>query len=392
VLTLEIINNYFKEDSVQNGNDHSISSYFGTLSDPRRDNKRHKLIDIITIAICGVICNADSFEHIAEFGQAKFEWLKGLLELPHGIPSADTFERVFCRLDPKQFKDCFMHWIQAISQLTKGQVIAVDGKTLRRSHDRSNAKSAIHMISAWACTNGLVLGQIKTEEKSNEITAIPELLKLLDIKGCIVTIDAMGCQKDICKTIVEKKADYVLALKGNHSNLHDDVKLFFQSNRENAFEGITFDYHETIDADHGKIEVRRYWTTSDIDWLQGKEKWVKLKTICMIERERQFDDNTEHETSYYIGSIGDDAKQFGHAVRSHWGIENSLHWVLDMTFREDESRIRKGNAPENFAVLRHIALNLIKKETSLNKKSIKSKRLRAGWDNDYLLKVLNLNR
>lgn len=369
--------------------DHSISKYFGNVSDPRQDNKRHKLIDIIAIAICGVICNADSYEHIAEFGRSKYEWLKGFLELAHGIPSVDTFERVFCRIDPEEFKNSFIQWIQAINQLTKGQVVAVDGKTLRRSHDKSNGKSAIHMISAWACANGLVLGQSKTNEKSNEITAIPELLKMLEISGCIVTIDAMGCQKDICETIVAKGADYVLSLKGNQGNFHDDVRLFFQSQKQDSFKQVPFDYHETLDSEHGKIEVRRYWTTSAIDWLQGKENWKNLKTICMVERERQFADKTESETSFYIGSIGDKAIDFAHAVRSHWGIENSLHWVLDVSFREDDSRIRKGAAPENFAVLRHIALNMIKKETSLKKKSIKTKRLRAGWDNDYLLKVLN---
>ncbi len=369
--------------------DHSISKYFGNVSDPRQDNKRHKLIDIIAIAICGVICNADSYEHIAEFGRSKYEWLKGFLQLAHGIPSVDTFERVFSRINPEEFKNSFIQWIQAINQLTKGQVVAVDGKTLRRSHDKSNGKSAIHMISAWACANGLVLGQRKTDEKSNEITAIPELLKMLEISGCIVTIDAMGCQKDICETIVAKGADYVLSLKGNQGNLLDDVRLFFQSQKQDGFKQVPFDYHQSIDGDHGKIEVRRYWTTSAIDWLQGKENWKNLKTICMVERERQFRDKTESETSFYIGSIGDKATDFAHAVRSHWGIENSLHWVLDVAFREDDSRVRKGAAPENFAVLRHIALNMIKKETSLKKKSIKTKRLRAGWDNDYLLKVLN---
>ena len=386
MLLLEIID-YFKEERMAIDQNNSISKHFNNLSDPRRDNRRHKLIDIITIAICGVICNADSFEHIAEFGRAKQQWLNRFLGLPHGIPSPDTFERVFARIDPKQFKRCFMQWIEAICDLTKGEVIAVDGKTLRRSHDKSDGKAAIHMVSAWACANGLVVGQIKTEDKSNEITAIPELLKMLQIKGCIVTIDAMGCQKAIAETIIEKKADYVFSLKGNHSLLHDDVKLFFQTQKETDFKDISNDYYESTDAEHGKIEIRRYWTTSDIDWLQNKENWRKLKTICMVERERQFDHKTECETSYYIGSIGDNAERFAHAVRSHWSIENSLHWVLDVSFREDESRIRKANAPENMAVLRHIALNMIKKETSL-KKSIKSKRLRAGWDNDYLMKVL----
>lgn len=365
----------------------SIPEHFATLSDPRSDNKRHKLIDIITIAICAVICNADSFEHIAEFGRAKSRWLKEFLALPHGIPSADTFERVFSRIDPEEFKRCFMQWVQAISQLTKGEVVAVDGKTLRRSHDKSNGKSAIHMVSAWACASGLVLGQIKTEEKSNEINAIPLLLETLAIEGCIVTIDAMGCQRTIVETIVAQKADYVLSLKGNQGTLHENVQLFFQTQRQADFKELCFDYHETVEADHGKIEIRKHWTTSDIAWLQGKEHWQNLNTICMVERERQFEDKTESETSYYIGSIDNNAQAFAAAVRSHWGIENSLHWVLDVSFREDDSRIRKNHSPENFAVLRHIALNMIKKETSL-KKSIKSKRLRAGWDNNYLLKVL----
>ncbi len=243
------------------------------------------------------------------------------------------------------------------------------------------------MVSAWASANGIVIGQRKTDDKSNEITAIPELLRMLEIKGCIVTIDAMGCQTKIAETIVGKGADYVLSLKGNQGKLHENIKLFFQGHSKEDFKNLSFDFHETVDGDHGKIEIRRYWTTSDIDWLQGKENWKSLETICMVERERHFVEKIENETSYYIGSIKNDAKSFGHAIRSHWGIENSLHWVLDVSFREDESRIRKENAPENFAVLRHIALNMIKRDTSL-KKSIKSKRLRAGWDNDYLLKVL----
>jgi len=367
--------------------DPSIFKHFQGITDPRSDNKRHKLIDIITIAICAVICNADTFEDIAEFGKAKYKWFKNFLELPHRIPSADTFERVFARIDPDEFKDSFIDWIQAICELTKGEIVAIDGKTLRRSHDKGNGKSAIHMVSAWACANGIVLGQKKTNEKSNEITAIPELLKTLEIKGCIVTIDAMGCQKDIVETIIDKGSDYVLSLKGNQGNLHNDVTLFFQEHQRKNFKNLSFDYHETTDGGHGKIEIRRYWTTSEIAWLQGRENWKNLETICMVERERHFEDRIETETSYYIGSIESNAEKFGRAIRSHWRIENSLHWVLDVSFREDESRIRKDNAPENFAVLRHIALNMVKRETTL-KKSIKSKRLRAGWDNNYLLKVL----
>jgi predicted transposase YbfD/YdcC len=387
VLSLDIINNTIKEGDMAKIAAPSIPKHFSQITDPRRDNKRHKLVDIITIAICGVICNANSFEHIAEFGKAKYDWLKKFLELPHGIPSADTFERVFARIDPEEFKNSFMNWIKDISNLTKGEIVSIDGKTLRRSHDKSNGKSTIHMVSAWASANGIVIGQRKTDDKSNEITTIPELLRMLEIKGCIVTIDAMGCQTKIAETIVGKGADYVLSLKGNQGKLHENIKLFFQGHSKEDFKNPSFDFHETVDGDHGKIEIRRYWTTSDIDWLQGKENWKNLETICMVERERHFDEKIESETSYYIGSIKNDAGSFGHAIRSHWGIENSLHWVLDVSFREDESRIRKENAPENFAVLRHIALNMIKKETSL-KKSIKSKRLRAGWNNDYLLKIL----
>jgi len=334
------------------------------MTDTRKKNRRHKLIDILTIAICSVICNADNFRQIVEFGKAKFEWLNTFLDLPHGIPSDDTFERVFARIDPDEFKNSFVKWVQAISQLTLGEVVAIDGKVLRRSHDKSNLKSAIHIVSAWASGNGLVLGQRKIDDKSNEITAIPKLLKMLEIEGCIVTIDAMGCQKKISNSIVDKKADYIFSLKGNQSNLHDNIELYFQDQIKENFENCAYDYYETLDNEHGKLEIRRYWTTADIDWLQGKEDWKKLETICMVQRERHFTDRIESETSYYISSVENNAKKIGSAIRTHWGIENSLHWVLDVSFREDECRIRKDNAPENFAVLRHIALNMIKKETS----------------------------
>lgn len=372
---------------MKNNQPGSISNHFSNITDPRDLNKRHKFIDIITIAICAVVCGANSWEHIQVFGQAKLDWFKDFLDLPHGIPSHDIFGRVFAQIDPDEFQQSFMSWVQAICQLSHGQVIAVDGKTLRRSHDRSNGKSAIHMVSAWASDNGIVLGQVKTDEKSNEITAIPELIKTLEIEGCIVTIDAMGCQKNIAKTITDRGADYVLALKENQSTLHDNVELFFQDYLNSATNQSALDFYQSTDGDHGRIEIRKYWTTSDINWLQGKESWKNINTIGMVQRERHVGENISIETSYYISSIENDAKRFGHAVRSHWGIENSLHWVLDVSFREDESRIRKDNAPQNFAVLRHMALNLLKSETSL-KKSVKSKQLRAGWDNDYLAKVL----
>ena len=361
-------------------NGKSIKDCFSGLTDPRDSNKRHQLIDIIAIALCAVVCNADTWEEIEEFGQAKHEWFKTFLDLPHGIPSSDTFARVFASLDPVEFREAFLRWTEAV----KGQ-IAIDGKTVRHSY--GNDAPPIHMVSAWALENRMVLGQVKTNEKSNEITAIPELLQVLALEGRVVTIDAMGCQKAIAGKIAEKGADYVLGLKKNQGNLHADVELFFQDCLSSGFGDVPYDYCQTIDGNHGRIETRRYWATSDIEWLSDKPLWKNLRTIVMVERERNVNGEVSVETGYYISSLGSEIKQLAKAVRGHWGIENSLHWVLDIAFREDESRIRKDYAPENFAVLRHIALNLLKKEPSV--KSIKRKRLRAGWDNEYLVKILH---
>lgn len=372
---------------MMDGNEATIADYFENLQDPRKVNKRHKLIDIITITISAVICGAEAWEQVEEFGKAKKDWFDTFLELPHGIPSHDTFGRVFRALDPVEFRSRFSDWIKSVSRLTKGEVVAIDGKTLRRSHDKSDGKSAIHMISAWASKNSLVLGQLKTEEKSNEITAIPQLLKTLEISGCIVTIDAMGCQKKIAHAIVEKDADYLLALKGNQGNLHDDVALFFKDCVENGFGDVPYDFTEVVDGGHGRVEVRRCWTTSSIEWLCDKEAWKDLRTIAMVERERHIGDKVSVESAFYISCLPSDAGIIEKAARSHWGVENSLHWVLDVTFREDDCRMRKGNSAENFAVLRHIALNLLKK-ASAGKGSMKTKRLKAGWDNEYLGKVL----
>ncbi len=366
----------------------SIGVHFGELSDPRHHNKQHKLIDIMTIAICATICGADTFKQIADFGHAKSRWFKKFLELPFGIPSHDTFGRIFALIDPQEFQRSFINWVQAMQDTLAGKIVAVDGKTLRRSFDNSSGKKAIHMVSAWASESGFVLGQIKTEEKSNEITAIPQLLKMLEISGCIVTIDAMGCQKEIAKTIVAKGADYLFSLKGNQSNLHDDVKLFFDGCCKDNFKDTPHSFHETVNGEHGRIETRKFWTVSDIDWLHGRKQWNRLTTIGMVESKRQIGSHSSKEKRYFITSLGCNAKEFGNAVRSHWGIENGLHWTLDIAFREDESRIRKDHAPENFAVLRHIALNLLKGETSF-KGSIKTKRLMAGWETSYLEKVIN---
>lgn len=370
----------------------TLTHHFANLKDPRIDrNKRHKLLDIVMLTICSVICGSDAWEQIEEYGHSKHDWLKTFLELPHGIPSHDTIRRLFIQLNPKEFQKCFMEWIKSASESATGQVVAIDGKTLRRSHDKRAGKKAIHMVSAWASEMNLVLGQIKTDEKSNEITAIPELIDLLELKGCIVTIDAMGCQKNIIEKIVDKGADYVLALKGNQGNLHEDVKLFFEDAKSTSLEEVPHSYHETIDGDHGRIEIRRYWVVSDIEWLADRALWKGLKSIGMVERERHIHDEVTCETHYYISSLACNAEKFSLGVRNHWGIENALHWGLDIAFREDECRKRAGHAAENFAVLRHIAMNLLKNENSL-RKSIKSKRLKAGWDNSYLTKVLGFNK
>ncbi len=365
----------------------SIESFFGQIEDHRHHNKQHKLIDIIIIAICGVVAGADTYEQIENFGQKRKKWLSKFLDLPYGIPSHDTFGRVFEKMNPSEFQNSFKCWIASVTRVTKGQVIAIDGKTLRRSHDQSNDKKAIHMISAWASANQVVLGQLKTEEKSNEITAIPYLLRLLDISGCIITIDAMGTQKKIAKTIVDKKGDYILALKDNHKTLYNDTVLFFKEMESMKKEGYVFDEYETVDGDHGRIETRKYIMTSDIDWLQDKGAWAGLRSIGMVESSREIKGAVSHEKRYYISSLECDPQKFGSAVRSHWGIENSVHWVLDIAFREDESRIRKGSAPENFAAIRHIALNLLR-ENKRFKGSVKSKRLNAAMDTDYLEKVM----
>jgi predicted transposase YbfD/YdcC len=367
----------------------TIYAYFGQIPDPLLDRtKRHSLKDIIVIAICAVICGADGWVAVEEFGKSKIDWFRRFLDLPNRIPSHDTFGRVFSLLDSEQFMGCFASWISNVARLTSGEVVAVDGKTLRRSFDTASSKSAIHMVSAWACENGLVLGQVTTDQKSNEITAIPKLLDGLELSGCIVTIDAMGCQKKIAKKIVDKDCDYLFGLKGNQGALNDDVREFFRYAEEEQFEGIPHDYVETVDGEHGRIETRRIWCTSDTDWFEEKHLWKGLSSFGMVESERLVGDKTSVERRYFISSLaGDDAEQFGRAVRQHWQIENKLHWTLDISFREDDCRVRSGHAAENIAVLRHIALNLLKKEKS-TKLGVQNKRLKAGWDDDFRLKVL----
>jgi len=368
----------------------AFQNYFATLTDPRcphAPNSRHLLMDILIIAVCAVISGAEGWEDIEEYGQSQEEWLADLLELPHGIPGHDTFRRVLSRLDPEEFTQCFMTWTQALSQASEGEIVAIDGKTLRHSFDQATSTAAIHMVSAWASANRLVLGQLKVAEKSNEITAIPHLLQLLDLAGAVVTIDAMGCQKEIAQTITERGADYVLALKENHQTLYDAVTLFLNDARDTQFADIAHTYHETVDGDHGRIDTRRYWITSEIEWLGAKASWAGLHSVGMVEARREVGDTVQIETRYFLTSLPAQAVRFAQAVRQHWGIENSLHWVLDVSFQEDACRIRKDQGAQAFAVLRHIALNLLRREPH-HKRGIKARRKRAGWDRDYLVQVL----
>ena len=366
----------------------SIVEHFDTLEDPRIERtKLHLLIDIVTITLCAVICGADGPSDIEQYGHEKHEWLKTFLVLPNGIPSHDTIGRVLARIDPKHFQSCFLRWMQHVCQLSSGEVVPIDGKTLRHSYDTELDQSAIHMVSAWAATNRMVLGQVKVAEKSNEITAIPEFIDALDLAGGIVTIDALGCQKEIASRMIDNDADYVLALKGNQEHLYDDVKQVFDTLLQQDTLASALDYYETFDEAHGRSEVRRYWTTSLLARLRTKDQWRGLQTLGMVDSERSLNGETSREQRYYILSLPNDARTFGTSVRAHWGIENAVHWVLDVAFREDMSRIRMDHGPENFALIRHIALNLLRRETSF-KGSIKTKRLKAGWNNAYLAKVL----
>jgi predicted transposase YbfD/YdcC len=347
---------------------------------------RHKLIDILVIAVAAILCGADDWVAIETFGKARKSWFKRFLELPNGIPSHDTIGRVFSLLSTEAFERCFIAWMGSLLD-DVGDVIAVDGKTVRRSHDRSRGRSAIHVVSAFATDAGVALGQVKTEEKSNEIRAIPELLKALDIKGCTITIDAMGCQKAIAEQIIEQEGNYLLSLKGNQGKLHDDVLRVFGEADAVDFRGYEMDYHETSEKGHGRLDLRRYWTLDSREHLSEGKPWAELKTIAVVESERTANGKTTSEMRYYIGSISNSAKEFARCARAHWGIENSLHWVLDIAFREDESRVRINNAAANLSILRKIALNAVKQDKA-TKLGVKNKRLKAGWDDDYLAKLL----
>lgn len=379
-----------------------LTQHFAELDDPRVERtKLHRLLDIVVIALCAVIAGAESWDDIALFGQTKAAWLSQFLALPNGIPSHDTFNRVFAALDPEQLRTGFQSWIQAVAEVLPTQVIAVDGKTVRGSQERSRGKSAIHMVSAWATQSQLVLAQVKVDEKSNEITAIPALLRTLELSGCLVTLDAMGCQRAIAEQITAQGADYVLALKENQPDLLEEVADCFLLADAEPYDGVRHDQHTPVTKAHGRLERHHHTVVADpahLGWLQAAQQWPGLQALGRVQVERRALDGAAPltrpatEVRYYLLSRVMRAEAFGAAVRSHWGIENQVHWVLDVTFHEDLSRIRAGHAAENVAVLRHIALNLLRQTASTTPRgprSLKAKRLKAAWDNDYLLQVLS---
>lgn len=370
----------------------AIHEHFSRVKDPRKErSKEHKLIDIISIAICGVICGAEGWTDIQNFGNSKVLWLKSFLELPNGIPSHDTFGRVFSMLDAEQFQLAFYEWVFAVNKIIEGQIINIDGKRLRGSGDSYLGKQAIAMVSAWAEENELVLGQRKVDEKSNEITAIPELLKILALSGCVVTIDAMGTQTEIAKAIREKEADYMLSVKDNQGHLLEDLSTIFAIDQAHAAKYSSLKYYKETHKGHGRIEVRECWSTSEPEYLnliRHREDWTDLKAIVMVIATRITNGKQTRHTRFYITSLNSSPKRLLHIVRRHWAIENELHWVLDVALHEDSSRVRIAQAPENLAVLRHIALNLLKQEKSA-KGGIHAKQLQAAWNDDYLRKILS---
>ena len=364
-----------------------MQDHFSDLTDPRRRDVTYPLINVVVIAVCAVICGADDFVAIAKFGRTKRAWLGKFLDLTAGIPSHDRFNAIFAALKPAEFEKCLLSWITALHEITDGQVVAIDGKTLRGSFDAANSKAAIHMVSAWATANHISLGQVVVEAKSNEITAIPKLLEMLELSGALVTIDAMGCQTEIARQIVDAEADYCLAAKGNQPTLHQGLVDFFDKHLMDDFAGQAVRRFQTKEKGHGREETRHYFICPVPDDLPDRSRWANLKAIGVAISNTQRDGEDCNDVRYYILSKYVAARRFAEAVRGHWGIENRLHWQLDVTFQEDQCRLRKGHADANFSILRRTALSMLKNETTL-KVGIKNKRLAAGWDESYLEKVL----
>ena len=367
-----------------------VFSFFEEVPEPRVERTRaHPLVTVLAIALLTIICVGDGWEDMHAFGVAKEAWLATFLDMSKGVPSADTFRRVMGAIEPGAFNRCFIRWAQALSEKTVGKLIAIDGKTVRRSFDKALGKKALHLVSAWAEDNRLTLGQVATEAKSNEIAAIPKLLALLDLRGTTVTVDAMGCQRAIAEEVIDQGADYIMGLKGNQGTAHKEVKKFFTDASATDFRDIEHTRDETVDgSEHGRLEVRRVVATQELDWFQDLPKWKGLRSLIMIERERTVGSKpTTVERQYYWSSHAKDAKTLGAMIRGHWGIENRLHWCLDVAFREDESRIRTDHGPENIALLRKLAMNLAKSERT-SKRGIQAKRKLAAWDEAYLIKLL----
>lgn len=369
----------------------SLVENFGDIKDPRVERtKKHQLTDILVIAILAVIAGAQGWEDIENYGISKQQWLEEFLALPNGIPSDDTFRRVFEFINPEELNRCFLRWVETLVTKMGGEIIPIDGKTIRGSYDRNQGKSALHVISAWASEQNLVLAQMKVEDKSNEITAIPALLELLDITGSIITIDAMGTQTEIAKKIIDKKADYVLALKANHPTLYHQVEQWFQTASAQNFQGIDVSYDQRIEKGHHRTEIRQVWSVrvSAIGELYQPRLWAGLQSIVMVVRERRLWNQTTREVQFYLSSLHSDAQLLGRAIRKHWGIENQAHWTLDCTFAEDSCRIRSFHSPRNFALLRRIALNALNREQTY-KRSLRQKMKRTGMDNNYMIRVLS---
>jgi len=369
------------------GMETSISLFFKEIKDPRIS--RHKLYpleEILLVALSCLICGGEGYDDMQDYGETKLMTMRQVYPYANGIPSSDTFRRVFMLLDHEHFANCFARWMESLHQRMGAEIVAIDGKAALGS--QGERKSPVHMVSAWCHERGVVMGQVATDEKSNEIEAIPRLLKLLDIEGSVVTIDAMGCQRDIAKAIVDRKADYVLALKGNQSTLHQYVKDFFDAHRVDGWREARFDHNESSDKGHGRLETRTVTVTDDLDgaiMLQQK-KWPLLRTVVEVTSVRTIKGNTSQERRYYISSLAPEAAKIACAVRAHWSIENQLHWTLDVTFGEDDSLIRKGHGPQNLTILRHTAVSLLKAEKN-SKRSMPKKSKLAAWTDDYLIKL-----
>jgi len=366
----------------------SLITHFQDLPDPRvHRTRRHELTDILVISICTLLCGGESFNDMEEFGHCKRDWFKTFLKLPSGIPSHDTFNRVFQALNPKSFMECFIDWTQSLRSSVDEEIVAMDGKALRRALRQGEGPPV--MISAWARENRLVLGQLQVSNKSNEITAVPQLLRALELAGCIVTLDAMGCQRNIAKEIKEADAEYVLALKGNQTKAHEEIKRYLDDAIDRQAHEL--DKHETVEKDHGRIEQRTYWQSDQLDWFEDRDKWEGLRSVGVVEHHRQAGEEPPTvERRYYLTSLSVDAKRLERAVRGHWSVENSCHWTLDVSMGEDQSRARTGHAAENLASLRRLALNLLKSEKT-RKRGIKGKQKSASWDHSYLLRLLGIN-